>query len=279
MILTRAVEFEGRGLHGGRSSRVEVRPSPAGSGLGVILDGEVRPVASLEMSGGGRSTVLRDPDSACEIGGVEHILAALAGLDVWDAILAPEGEEIPVLDGSALPFARVIRAAAEPGPPPAGLVPGDPVRVEAGGAWIEVEPSDTLTLEVAVDFPHPRVGAQRLVWSKAEGSFLRDLCPARTFGFLDDLPGLRARGLAAGGGLDCALVFDSGGVLNPEGQRFADEPVRHKMLDLLGDLALCGRPVRMRVRAERPSHALNHALVRALRRCCHDDGRRGKVHA
>ncbi|MBW2260347.1 MAG: UDP-3-O-[3-hydroxymyristoyl] N-acetylglucosamine deacetylase [Deltaproteobacteria bacterium] len=277
MILAQAVEFEGRGLHGGRDARVQILPSRPGSGLSVIFDGHARPIVSLEMSGRDRSTVLRDPASGRELGSVEHLLAALAGLDVWDATIASEGDEVPVLDGSALPFARGLRAAMEQGPAPAALVPSSSVRVEGGDAWIEAEPSDRLTLEVAVDFPHPRVGAQRLVWSKVDGSFLEDLSPARTFGFLAELPQLRARGLAAGGGLDCALVFGPDGVLNPEGARFADEPVRHKMLDLVGDLALVGRPVRMRVMAKKPSHELNHALVRMLRLCCHDGGGRGKV--
>ncbi len=279
MILTRAVRFEGRGLHGGRRSRIEVRPRPPGSGLSVIFDGRDRPVASLEMSGSGRTTVLRDPVSARELAGVEHLLAALAGLDVWDAALAAEADEVPVLDGSALPFARALGAALEHGPPADALVLSGPVRVESRGAWIVAEPSDRLALDVAVEFPHPRVGAQRFVWSEADGTVLRDLCPARTFGFLDELPELRQRGLAAGGGLDCALVFDSAGVLNPEGPRFEDEPVRHKTLDLLGDLALVGRPLRARVRAHRPSHALNHALVRSLRRGCHDGGGEGMVDA
>ncbi len=279
MILTRAVRLEGRGLHGGRSSRVEVRPSGPGSGLSVMFDGLARPIASLEMSGRDRATVLRDPVSGRRLGGVEHLLAALAGLGVWDATLAAEGDEVPVLDGSALPFARALRAALAPGPAPVELVPVRPVRVEGRGCWIEAEPSDDLTLEVAVDFPHPRVGAQRFVWSRTNGSFLADLGPARTFGFLDELPELRERGLAAGGGLDCALVFGSDGVVNPEGARFPDEPVRHKMLDLLGDLTLVGRPVRAHVRAQKPSHELNHALVRILRRCCHEGGRRGKVDA
>jgi len=265
VILTRAVQFEGRGLHGGRSSRVVVEPARAGEGLGVALGGQVRSLASLEMSGRDRSTTLRDPVSGAQLRGVEHLLAALAGLDLWDAILACDGDEVPVLDGSALPFARGIRAALGEGAPPRALVPGVRLRVEDGNAWIEVEPSDRLTLEVAVDFPHPRVGEQRFAWSKDDGSFLADLCPARTFGFLDELQGLRERGLAAGGGLDCALVFDSTGVLNPEGQRFDDEPVRHKVLDLLGDLALVGRPVHVSLRARRPSHSLNHALVRSLR--------------
>jgi UDP-3-O-[3-hydroxymyristoyl] N-acetylglucosamine deacetylase len=279
VILTRAVQFEGRGLHGGRSARVVVEPAPAGAGLGVVLGGQVRPLASLEMSGRDRSTTLRDPGSGGRLRGVEHLLAALAGLDLWDAVLACDGDEVPVLDGSALPFARGIHEALEERAPPPALVPDVRLRVEDGDAWIEVEPSDRLTLEVAVDFPHPLVGEQSFVWNKDDGSFLEDLCPARTFGFLDELPRLRERGLAAGGGLDCALVFGSTGVLNPEGPRFGDEPVRHKVLDLVGDLALVGRPVHVRLAARRPSHALNHALVGALRRCCHEGGGKGKVDA
>ena len=279
MILTRSVDFEGRGLHGGRSSRLVLRPAPAGSGLGVVLGGRARPITSLEMNGRSRSTVLRAPGSTAKLAGVEHLLAALSGLDLWDAILEPEGDEVPVLDGSALPFARAIRPALEEAAAPDALVPPERLRVQDGEAWIEVEPSSGLTLDVAVEFPHPRVGAQRFVWSREEGSFLEDLGPSRTFGFLEELPELARRGLAAGGGLDCALVFDSSGVLNPEGPRFPDEPVRHKMLDIVGDLALLGAPLHVHLRAHRPSHSLNHELVRSLRRCCHAGGGKGKVDA
>ena len=277
MILTRAVSFEGRGLHGGRDSRVEVRPARPGAGLSVIVDGRALPIASLEMSGRGRSTVLEDPGSAGRLGGVEHLLAALSGLDVWDASIACDGDEVPVLDGSALPYARELAPVLAEGPAPEGIAPSEPVRVGGDEAWVQAVPAEHLVLDVDVEFPHPLVGAQRLVWSQADGRPLDDLFPARTFGFLEELADLRERGLAAGGGLDCALVYGDGVVLNPEGTRFVDEPVRHKALDLLGDLALLGRPALMHVRAHRPSHALNHELVRLVRRGCHGSGRHGKV--
>lgn len=265
MILARAVEFAGRGLHGGRAARVAVLPRPEGHGPCVRLQGRDLPLAGLEARGSARSTLLSDPASDRSVSGVEHLLAALAGTDVWDVILVPEGEELPVLDGSAYPFAREILEASRPGPTPEPIVLGRPVRVGSSDAFVEALPGSRLVLEVTVEFEHPHVGRQRFVWSKTPSGFIGEISKARTFGFMDEVESLRARGLAAGGGLDCALVFGPEGVLNPEGARYPDEPVRHKTLDLLGDLALLGRPLLARVRALRPSHALNQELVRAIR--------------
>lgn len=267
MILTHGVEFSGRGLHGGREASVSVLPSDPGAGPRFRMGGGDVPLLDMEAIGTGRCTTLRDPRSGSEVGSVEHLLAALAGLDLWDVIVVVRGDEIPVLDGSALPFTSALLGAAAPSAARAPLVLGREVRVSSGEASLEAVPEERLVLEVTVHFPHPSVGGQSLVWEDSHAGFLEDLSPARTFGFLDEVMHLRASGLAAGGSLECALVYGPGGVLNPGGERFTDEVVRHKTLDLLGDLALLSRPLGARVRARRPSHALNHDLVRAIRDC------------
>jgi UDP-3-O-[3-hydroxymyristoyl] N-acetylglucosamine deacetylase len=265
MILAAAVRFSGRGLHRGRASSVVVAPARAGSGTRVRLGGRERTIGELAARGGARATTLVDPASGEALSGVEHLMAALAGLGLWDVLIVPEGDEVPVLDGSAGPFARALAASAAPSPPAGHLELAGVVRVGGERASIEARPARQLAIDVEIAFDHPAVGRQTFRWEPLRGDFITQLAPARTFGFLEEARALRARGLAAGAGLDCAVVFGPGGALNPEGLRFADEPVRHKTLDLVGDLALLGGPLRASVRASRPSHELNHELVRAVR--------------
>jgi len=268
MILERSVSFEGPGLHLGRFSSLDVLPAPPGTGAIVRLGGRDASLSELEPDGSGRSTRLVDPLTGASIASVEHVLAALAGIDLWDAILVLRGEEVPVLDGSALPFAVALAGACSPSPAAPPVSPARAVRVDREGAWVEATPSEGLVLDVGIEFPHPCIGRQRFVWESRREGFVADLAPARTFGFVEELPDLRTRGLAAGGCLSSVLAFGPSGILNPGGARFPDEPARHKALDLMGDLALLGRPLQARVVAERPSHALNHDLVRALRDVC-----------
>lgn len=197
---------------------------------------------------------------------VEHIMAALAGTGVHNAVVEIDGPEAPILDGSAAPWARAILAAGlrPQGAPVRALRILRPVAVAEGAAAARLEPASGMHIAFAIDFPVPAIGRQGVALNMANGAFLRELADCRTFALEAEIAALRAAGLAQGGSLDNAVVFGAAGALNPGGLRRPDEPVRHKALDALGDLALAGGPILGRYTGERAGHALTNALLRAL---------------
>jgi UDP-3-O-[3-hydroxymyristoyl] N-acetylglucosamine deacetylase len=208
--------------------------------------------------------------TALQLGGrrlatVEHLLAALAGTGVSQAVIWVQGEEIPLLDGSALPWVEAIAEAGLVDLGPRSLPPlaGDlPVIERRGEGFVMALPAPAPQLAAAIEFPHLAIGRQLYSLTLTPERFVAEIAPARTFGFRDQVEQLRAAGLIRGGALENALVCDGDGWLNPP-LRFADEPVRHKLLDLLGDLALVGLPC-AQVFAYRGSHGLHTALAARL---------------
>lgn len=201
------------------------------------------------------------------VGTVEHLLAALYGLGIDNARIELDGPEVPVMDGSAAPFVFLIRAAGifEQRGPRRILRVRRPVEVRDGERMARIEPGRGFRISYQIDFQHPAIGRQSLpALELAESTFERELCRARTFGFLHEVQALWRAGLGRGGSLDNTIVLDDRRVLNPEGLRMPDEFVRHKALDLLGDLALLGRPLEGHVRVVRGGHALHQRLMRAL---------------
>jgi UDP-3-O-[3-hydroxymyristoyl] N-acetylglucosamine deacetylase/3-hydroxyacyl-[acyl-carrier-protein] dehydratase len=196
---------------------------------------------------------------------VEHVLAAVAGLELDDLIVELDGPEPPIADGSARPFVELLRRAGIA--QQAGTVRyfrlTAPVRITDGDSRYEAYPADDLELDVSIDFPHPLVGRQSGRFVVTPELFERELASARTFGFAEEVDALRGRGLIRGGSTQSALVLDEGGVIDNT-LRWPDEFVRHKALDCVGDLALAGGRVRARVVAERPSHRGTVLLVRAI---------------
>ncbi len=259
------VEVSGVGLHSGAACRVRLEPSlQDGYWLGW-LDLPSRPLQRLMPSQVCETTLC----TALQIGDrrvatVEHLLAALAGTNVTQATIRVEGPELPLLDGSALPWVELIAAAGLRSLPrpasPASL--SQPVTVHGGGGFVTALPADRLSVGAAISFDEPAIGRQLLSLPLTPPVFVEQIAPARTFGLRSQVDQLRSAGLIKGGGLDNALVCDGGRWLNPP-LRFADEPVRHKILDLLGDLALIGLP-RAQVFAFRGSHRLHTALAAAL---------------
>ncbi len=195
---------------------------------------------------------------------VEHVMAALSGLGIHNAIVALDGPEVPILDGSAAPFVRAILAAglAQAAVPLRAWRVVAPVEVRQGQAVARLAPHDALRIDFAIDFAEAAIGAQELGLEMRNGAFVRELCDSRTFCLQADVDAMRARGLALGGSVRNAVVFDRGRVLSPGGLRHRDEPVRHKMLDALGDLALAGAPILGRYSGLRAGHALTNALLR-----------------
>ena len=246
-----------------------LRPAPSGSGVVVRRRLEGRAVdipARLEcVLGDHRATTLAR--EGAEVSTVEHLLAALSVAGIDDVVIEADAPEIPAFDGSAAAFVALLAeaGATEQDQRRAYAVVTGPLAVEEGERRIAVEPAAALSIDYTIDFAQPAVGRQTLSLDRLDAkSFEREIAPARTFGFLEDVDRLRAAGLACGASLDNTVVVDGARVVNPDGLRFPDEFVRHKALDLIGDLALFGMPIRGRVRVERGGHALHHALVRRL---------------
>jgi UDP-3-O-[3-hydroxymyristoyl] N-acetylglucosamine deacetylase len=218
------------------------------------IPAELAAVASTE-----RCVVLAS--GSTRVATVEHLLAALRYAGFWSgAVIEVDGEELPILDGSARPWLEEIAHLGDPPPAPEPLTLARPLRVAIGRSVAEALPGPE-RLEMSVDYDHPAIGCQH--WSGGAERW-NDLLDARTFGFLAELESLRAAGLACGAGTENAIVFGEDGPLGP--LRHVDEPVRHKALDLLGDLALLGRPLSATVRVDRGSHGLHVHLMRHLLR-------------
>jgi UDP-3-O-[3-hydroxymyristoyl] N-acetylglucosamine deacetylase len=201
------------------------------------------------------------------IGTVEHLLAALSGCGIDNALLDLAGPEVPIMDGSAAPFVFLIECAgiSAQDAPRRALEVLAPVSIVEGDKRAELLPGSGCTLSFQIDFPSAAIGRQETSVRLFDGAFKRGIAPARTFGFEHEVAAMRASGLAAGGDLSNAVVVRGHSVVNEEGLRFKDEFVRHKVLDSIGDLYLAGAPIIGHFRGVRSGHALNHALLRALR--------------
>ena len=269
--LARSARLSGTGIHSGHPVTLVLEPAPPGHGIVFVAradDGrEVEiPARREQVAATTRATTLaRDGASVAT---VEHLLAAASALGIDNLRVALDGGELPVGDGSAVAFCEVLReaGAVSQGEPRQVIRVLRPVRVEDGERMVEIEPaSEGLGVDYTIDFPHPGIGRQHLRLPAIDGEvFHRELARARTFGFLADLEALRAAGLAGGAGLENTIVLDEREVVNPEGLRWPDEFVRHKVVDLLGDLALLGAPLVARVRVERGGHALHRSAADRL---------------
>lgn len=255
--------LEGVGLHTGAACRARITLAPPGHGLAIRradrggAPARLSPAMVVETE---RRTVLAVGGDRVET--VEHLLAAIAGMGVWDALVEVEGPEVPALDGSALPFVRALLSLGPPGPAPEPIRLGRALSLERGASSAVARPSPCLSVSCTVRFDHPAIGEQRAAFRGSRHGFRARVAPARTFGFLDEVMALRAKGLARGGSLESALVFDREGPMGP--LRLPREPARHKLLDALGDLALLGRPLAARVRLDQPGHGLTCALAAAV---------------
>lgn len=265
--IRRPIELTGVGLHTGADVRLRIGPAPSGSGLRfrrTDLPGLVELPATLAMVGAtDRRTVLGQGDGRVET--VEHLLAALGAHGVDDAVLELAGPEVPILDGSFAPFWEAVAAAdvvEAPGRRRAWVV-RKPFEVHESRASYRVSPAGDLELSVTLVHAEPVIGRQRAEYRGQPGEFAREIAPARTYGFLAEVEALRARGLLAGASSEAAIVLSDTAPLNTS-LRWPDEFARHKLGDLLGDLALLGGPLRARVEAERPSHRGNVACARAI---------------
>ncbi len=264
--LARPVSKDGVGLHTGQQCAVTILPAAPDAGIVFVSDaGEEIPAAVEHVLDTDHGTTLGTAQT--RVRSVEHLMAALYGMGVDNARIELAGPEVPACDGSAMEWVRLVRRAgrASLGVTRKVLGLAEPVWVDAQPGWGVVLPArGALSLAVAVDFSGTVVGRQTLFLRLTRTGFIREMAPARTFVALKDLDELRARGLAQGGTSENALAFGPEGYSGP--LRFPDEVVRHKALDLLGDLALCGCRFAGQVVAVRPSHRLNLALAAVLRK-------------
>lgn len=268
--LTRAVSISGHGLHTGEPSNITLNPAPAYTGYvfrRTDLNNFEIPAAPQFVARVSYATTLMR--QGVMIATVEHLLAALAGSQVDNCIIDVDSLEVPIADGSAEPFIEMIEHAgvAMLEAPRQFLRVLKRVEVSQRDRLMSISPSESFSISCLIEFPHPMIGIQRREIELTNGQFARQVAPARTFGFLDEVEALRDLGLARGGSLENAIVLTpEGGIMNREGLRFADEFVRHKIMDIIGDLALFGMPVLGRVEAERTGHGVHTALVsRVLR--------------
>lgn len=199
---------------------------------------------------------------------VEHLLSALRGCNVDNAYIEVDNLEVPIMDGSAENFAEMIETAGllEQSTARRALMVRKKVSVESGNRRITIEPADAYEINCLIDFPHPLIGVQHRSLTLDNGSFGRDIASARTFGFIEEVEELRKANLIRGGSLENAIVLTRDGMLNQTGLRYSDEFVRHKILDIVGDLALLGMTLLGRVTAERSGHLLHAALMSSLLR-------------
>lgn len=258
------VTVSGTALHAGVPVAMSLSPAPAGQGvvfrradLGVDIPARYDLVSETRLG-----TVIGE--GSARIGVVEHLMAAAAGAEIDDLLVSLDGPEPPILDGDALSYLALLESAgvAEQDLRRIAIKVKKPVTVEAGDARATLFPDDSRSYSYELSFPV--IGEQYYAFAFSRAGFKAEIAPARTFGFLKELDALNKMDLAKGASLANTLALDETGVINRERQRFADEFVRHKILDAIGDLALAGAPVIARFEGRKSGHATNNALLRAL---------------
>ena len=261
------ISSEGSGLHSGNAVKMTLKPAPANTGVVFIRtdlgNAKIKALSANTAATSYATTLSQDNVS---VKTVEHLLSAFAGLNIDNIYIELDAEEVPIMDGSARPFVRLIADA--------GIQPLDalqpvlkvihPIFVRDGNKQIAIWPSESTSISYFIDFNHPMLKEQSLQYQPSEEEYLREISNARTFGFLSDVKMLQANGLARGASLDNAVALDDDVVLNADGLRYSDEFVRHKILDLIGDLLLVGMPVIGHIVAQKSGHGLNARMVGKL---------------
>ena len=262
----RAVSCSGIGLHSGNKVTLRLKPAPSDHGIRfkrVDLDGCEIPARVAHVAGMQYATGLAQDAAGVET--VEHLLAALVSLGIDNVIVELNHAEVPIMDGSAASFVYLVHEAGVKtvSAPRRFLRVMRPISLSRGDKRIALYPSDHFKVTYSISFDHPLLRHQSRTMRVTEEAFVDEIAPARTFGFLKEVEQLRQKGLALGGSLDNAIVLGETGVLN-NSLRFDDEFVRHKILDVIGDLALVGHPIIGHVVAHRGGHALHAAFAQKI---------------
>lgn len=267
--IKQSVSCQGQGLHTGCQVKMTLLPAPPNSGIcfrrvdlsGFEIPASIEYVARVSYA----TTLMR---LGVMVATVEHLLSALSGCQIDNCIVELDSLEVPIMDGSAQEFINLINFAGivEQSAKKVCLKVLEPIEVCDSNRWIKIEPASEFSINSTIDFSHPLIGKQQINYRFGFGSYVNEIASARTFGFAKELDSLRQAGLIRGGSLENAIVLTEEGVMNEEGLRFPNEFARHKVLDILGDLALTRRQIIGRVTAERSGHALHAQLVSQLLR-------------
>ena len=268
--IVRSVSCSGTGLHSGLPATLVIKPAAINHGI-VCRRSDVEGAdaivpARYDLVGSAFYGSTLKNAAGVEVRTVEHLMAALSAIGIDNALIEIDGPEVPIMDGSAAPFMALVESAGMQSQAAVRhyLRVLRPVEVVEGDKVARLLPYDGYQIDCDIVFDAEAIGRQRFVFEVSAGVFRRDVAAARTFTQAKDIEALRAHGLAQGGSLENAVVVDGGEVLNPEGVRFADECVRHKALDVLGDLALAGKPLLARFEGVKMGHAMNNKVLRAL---------------
>jgi UDP-3-O-[3-hydroxymyristoyl] N-acetylglucosamine deacetylase len=264
--ISQPVGCVGIGLHTGKRVSLTLKPAPPDTGVTFVradLPGRPEIVARVENVVETRlaTTIGRN---GTRVSTIEHLMAALAGMGIDNIQVEVDAPEVPIMDGSAAPFIFLLKnvgTRVQP-KPKRYIVVRRPFLLACGDKSVAIHPAPEPTVSFVISFEHPLLREQRLTLGLTDGTFEREIARARTFGFLDEVEAMQKSGLALGGSLENAVVIDRFRVLNEDGLRYRDEFVRHKILDLIGDLALLGRPLIGHIKAERSGHALNHQFLK-----------------
>ncbi|WP_439522415.1 UDP-3-O-acyl-N-acetylglucosamine deacetylase [Marivita sp.] len=264
------VRFSGIGLHTGLPVRMSVCPAPADHGIvferSDIRLGNARIPARFDYAEQSPLCTMIVNQAGVSVSTIEHVMAALVGCGVHNALVRIDGPEVPVLDGSAAPFVRdILSAGVKRFAAPVRVIEVlSTVEVHTAQGWARLGPGAGLTMDFHIDFADKAIGKQSKSLDLANGTFVRELCDSRTFCRASDVEAMRAVGKALGGTMENAVVVDGDTVLTPGGLRHKDEAVRHKMLDALGDLALAGAPLLGHYEGHKAGHTLTNMLLREL---------------
>jgi UDP-3-O-[3-hydroxymyristoyl] N-acetylglucosamine deacetylase len=268
--LKSSVTFKGVGLHSGAPVTMTVHAAAVNHGiwfkrLDVVDVDALVPARWDAVHPTPLCTKIHNIDGVV-VSTIEHIMAALAGCGIVNALVEIDGEEVPIMDGSSAEFVRGILEKGVQKQEFNGYALRilKTVEVQTGLGWARLEPARNLSIDFAIEFEDAAIGSQNKSLNMANGTFVRELCNSRTFCRSADVDAMHAQGLAKGGSLENAVVVDGDRILSPGGLRHADEAVRHKMLDALGDLALAGAPILGRYTGMRAGHSMTNALLRAL---------------
>lgn len=262
----KTVRCTGIGLHSGKQVEITLRPASEDTGiLFSVRTGSgtsfISPKPNLVVETGLATTLGSGKETVAT---VEHLLAAARGMGIDNIHIDVDGNELPIMDGSAAPFVYLLKQAGvrSLGKPRKVLNFKKKVNFEQDGKYVTARPYDGLRIDYTIDFAHPLIGRQNMVLEVTPDSFVSEVAKARTFGFLKEVDYLHANGLALGGSLDNAVVLDEYGILNSEGLRFQDEFVRHKLLDFIGDIAVMGETLNGAFEVYASGHAMNNEFLR-----------------
>ena len=262
------VALSGTGVHSGKKTNLAIVPAKENHGIKfrrLDLPGTPDIPALFKL--------VVDTSLATVIGGngaivstIEHLMASFAGLGIDNALVEVDDYEIPIMDGSARDFARAITAVGvvEQEMPRQHFIVNEPIEIIQGDKWVRVEPWSGFKISCTIDFNHPLIGQQTIVYDRAENNFEQEVSAARTFGFVKDLELLKRFSLGRGGSLDNAIVIDQDKILNKGGLRYPNEFVRHKLLDSLGDFSLLGMPIQGHIITHKSGHLLNHLFIKKI---------------